>query len=175
MFWKCLLCGERISPIRYWRTRSEFCSDEHEKGYREQTLECLLEVPAPQRVATQLLPSRLPPESVVESREGSKIGEAREDRSSKEALKAVLNRNQWKGSAKNRKTKKKTAGKKRRRRPMTAAQREAISERMKAYWAKKKRLQTPSPVLVESRPSRPGNPVQPSPEERILLYTEKAG
>lgn len=38
----CLLCHEKISRLRAWRTKSEFCSDEHAEIYKRQTLERLL-------------------------------------------------------------------------------------------------------------------------------------
>ena len=42
---KCLLCHNKISRIRAWRTGSEFCSDEHAAVYKKQTLERLLTEP----------------------------------------------------------------------------------------------------------------------------------
>ena len=173
--WKCLLCGNRISPIRYWRTRSEFCRDEHGKAYLDRILECLLEEPARQeRAPIQSLPSWLPAEGAANARQATVIEKARENRSSEEALKAILDRNQSKGSANKGKAKKKTARKKRRR-PMTAAQRKAISKRMKAYWAEKKKAPKPAPVPVEIRPSRPTAPMMPQLKRPIPFYTEKAG
>jgi hypothetical protein len=38
----CLLCHEKISRLRAWRTKSEFCCDEHAEIYKRQTLERLL-------------------------------------------------------------------------------------------------------------------------------------
>lgn len=38
----CLLCHEKISKIRHWRTKSEFCCDEHAAIHRRQTLERLV-------------------------------------------------------------------------------------------------------------------------------------
>lgn len=38
----CLLCKEKISRLRSWRTKSEFCSDEHAAQYKKQTLDRLL-------------------------------------------------------------------------------------------------------------------------------------
>jgi MinD-like ATPase involved in chromosome partitioning or flagellar assembly len=38
----CLLCHEKISRIRHWRTKSEFCCDEHAAIHRRQTLERLV-------------------------------------------------------------------------------------------------------------------------------------
>jgi MinD-like ATPase involved in chromosome partitioning or flagellar assembly len=43
----CLLCHEKISRIRHWRTKSEFCSDEHAAVHRRQTLERLVGHVAP--------------------------------------------------------------------------------------------------------------------------------
>jgi MinD-like ATPase involved in chromosome partitioning or flagellar assembly len=43
----CLLCHEKISRIRYWRTKSEFCCDEHAATHRRQTLERLVGHVAP--------------------------------------------------------------------------------------------------------------------------------
>jgi hypothetical protein len=39
---KCLLCHKGISRLRSWKTKSEFCSDEHADTYKKQTLERLL-------------------------------------------------------------------------------------------------------------------------------------
>ncbi len=38
----CLLCHEKIPRLRAWRTKSEFCSDEHAALYKKQTLDRLL-------------------------------------------------------------------------------------------------------------------------------------
>ena len=38
----CLLCHEKIPRLRAWRTKSEFCSDEHAAQYKKQTLDRLL-------------------------------------------------------------------------------------------------------------------------------------
>jgi MinD-like ATPase involved in chromosome partitioning or flagellar assembly len=38
----CLLCHEKIPRIRHWRTKSEFCCDEHAAIHRRQTLERLV-------------------------------------------------------------------------------------------------------------------------------------
>jgi hypothetical protein len=38
----CLLCHEKVSRLRAWRTKSEFCCDEHAEIYKRQTLERLL-------------------------------------------------------------------------------------------------------------------------------------
>lgn len=38
----CLLCHEKIPRFRYWRTKSEFCCDEHAATHRRQTLERLV-------------------------------------------------------------------------------------------------------------------------------------
>lgn len=38
----CLLCHEKIPRLRAWRTKSEFCCDEHAALYKKQTLERLL-------------------------------------------------------------------------------------------------------------------------------------
>jgi hypothetical protein len=38
----CLLCHEKISRLRAWRTKSEFCCDDHADIYKRQTLERLL-------------------------------------------------------------------------------------------------------------------------------------
>ena len=38
----CLLCHEKIPRIRYWRTKSEFCCDEHAALHRRQTMERLV-------------------------------------------------------------------------------------------------------------------------------------
>jgi len=174
--WKCLQCGNRISPIRYWRTRSEFCRDEHAKAYLDRILECLLEEPVRQeRAPVQSLPSWLPAEGAANARQATVIGTARENRSSEEALKAILDRNESKGSANKGNAKKKISRKKQRRRPMTAAQRKAISKRMKAYWAEKKRVQKSGPVPLEIRPSRPAEPMMPQLKRPIPFYTEKAG
>jgi MinD-like ATPase involved in chromosome partitioning or flagellar assembly len=45
----CLLCHEKISKIRHWRTKSEFCCDEHAAIHRRQTLERLVGYVAPSR------------------------------------------------------------------------------------------------------------------------------
>ncbi len=39
---QCLLCHKKISRLRVWKTKSEFCSDEHADTYKKQTLERLL-------------------------------------------------------------------------------------------------------------------------------------
>lgn len=38
----CLLCHEKVPRLRAWRTKSEFCCDEHAEIYKRQTLERLL-------------------------------------------------------------------------------------------------------------------------------------
>jgi hypothetical protein len=38
----CLLCHEKVPRLRAWRTKSEFCCDEHAELYKRQTLERLL-------------------------------------------------------------------------------------------------------------------------------------
>ena len=38
----CLLCHEKIPRLRHWRTKSEFCCDEHAAMHRRQTLERLV-------------------------------------------------------------------------------------------------------------------------------------
>lgn len=38
---QCLLCHSKISRLRTWKTKSEFCSDEHAEVYKRQTLERL--------------------------------------------------------------------------------------------------------------------------------------
>jgi MinD-like ATPase involved in chromosome partitioning or flagellar assembly len=38
----CLLCHEKIPRLRHWRTKSEFCCDEHAALHRRQTLERLV-------------------------------------------------------------------------------------------------------------------------------------
>ena len=38
----CLLCHEKIPRLRVWRTKSEFCCEEHAALYKKQTLERLL-------------------------------------------------------------------------------------------------------------------------------------
>ena len=39
---QCLLCGKKISRLRVWKTKSEFCRDEHADTYKKQTLDRLL-------------------------------------------------------------------------------------------------------------------------------------
>ena len=39
---QCLLCHKRISRFRVWKTKSEFCCDEHADTYKKQTLDRLL-------------------------------------------------------------------------------------------------------------------------------------
>ena len=39
---QCLLCRKRISRLRVWKTKSEFCCDEHADTYKKQTLDRLL-------------------------------------------------------------------------------------------------------------------------------------
>lgn len=41
----CLLCHEKIPRLRVWRTKSEFCCEEHAALYKKQTLERLLADP----------------------------------------------------------------------------------------------------------------------------------
>ncbi|MBI1354845.1 MAG: hypothetical protein GC160_10900 [Acidobacteria bacterium] len=53
----CLLCHEKIPRLRAWRTKSEFCSDEHAALYKKQTLERLL---TDQNAARKKPPSPLP-------------------------------------------------------------------------------------------------------------------
>ena len=53
---RCLLCHKKISRFRVWKTKSEFCRDEHADTYKKQTLDRLL------RDQEQLLqPSTAPP------------------------------------------------------------------------------------------------------------------
>ena len=53
----CLLCHEKIPRLRAWRTKSEFCSDEHAALYKKQTLERLL---TDQNAARKKPPTPLP-------------------------------------------------------------------------------------------------------------------
>ena len=39
---KCLLCHKRVSRFRAWKTKSEFCCEDHAETYKKQTLERLL-------------------------------------------------------------------------------------------------------------------------------------
>lgn len=39
---QCLLCRKKISRFRVWKTKSEFCCDEHADTYKKQTLDRLL-------------------------------------------------------------------------------------------------------------------------------------
>ena len=39
---QCLLCHKKISRFRIWKTKSEFCCDEHADTYKKQTLDRLL-------------------------------------------------------------------------------------------------------------------------------------
>ena len=39
---RCLLCHKKISRFRIWKTKSEFCRDEHADTYKKQTLDRLL-------------------------------------------------------------------------------------------------------------------------------------
>lgn len=48
----CLLCHEKIPRLRAWRTKSEFCSDEHAAQYKKQTLDRLLTDQNPSQKAT---------------------------------------------------------------------------------------------------------------------------
>jgi hypothetical protein len=56
----CLLCHEKIPRLRAWRTKSEFCCDEHAALYKKQTLERLLVDPAANQNGQSELPE--PPE-----------------------------------------------------------------------------------------------------------------
>ena len=56
----CLLCHEKIPRLRAWRTKSEFCCDEHAALYKKQTLERLLVEPGPTQNGHGQLPE--PPE-----------------------------------------------------------------------------------------------------------------
>ena len=57
----CLLCHEKIPRLRVWRTKSEFCCEEHAALYKKQTLERLLvDSNAPQGSMQAPLPE--PPE-----------------------------------------------------------------------------------------------------------------
>ena len=56
----CLLCHEKIPRLRAWRTKSEFCCDEHAALYKKQTLERLLVDPAATPNGQSSLPD--PPE-----------------------------------------------------------------------------------------------------------------
>ena len=38
----CLLCHAKIPRLRAWRTKSEFCSDEHAEAYKNQMLDRLM-------------------------------------------------------------------------------------------------------------------------------------
>ncbi len=48
----CLLCHEKIPRLRAWRTKSEFCCDEHAAQYKKQTLDRLLTDQNPARKET---------------------------------------------------------------------------------------------------------------------------
>ncbi len=39
---KCLLCHKKVSRLRAWKTKSEFCCEDHAETYKKQTLERLL-------------------------------------------------------------------------------------------------------------------------------------
>ncbi|MCB1019986.1 MAG: hypothetical protein KDC27_08660 [Acidobacteria bacterium] len=56
----CLLCHEKIPRLRAWRTKSEFCCDEHASLYKKQTLERLLVDPSASQNGQSHLPE--PPE-----------------------------------------------------------------------------------------------------------------
>ena len=40
---QCLLCGKKISRLRYWKLKSEFCSEEHAETHKRQTLDRLMQ------------------------------------------------------------------------------------------------------------------------------------
>ncbi len=40
---RCLVCGEKVARLRYWKTKSEFCSDEHAETHKRQTLDRLMQ------------------------------------------------------------------------------------------------------------------------------------
>jgi len=64
----CLLCHEKISRLRAWRTKSEFCCDEHAEIYKRQTLERLLtDHENPKPVEAPPLPVDTTPRDVVAS------------------------------------------------------------------------------------------------------------
>ncbi len=49
----CLLCHEKIPRLRVWRTKSEFCCEEHAALYKKQTLERLLVDPSSNQSSMQ--------------------------------------------------------------------------------------------------------------------------
>ena len=56
----CLLCKEKIPRLRAWRTKSEFCSDEHAAQYKKQTLDRLLTEEADENSGAVPLPIDAP-------------------------------------------------------------------------------------------------------------------
>ena len=40
---RCLLCGNKVPRLRYWKTKSEFCSDDHADSHKRQTLDRLMQ------------------------------------------------------------------------------------------------------------------------------------
>lgn len=56
----CLLCKEKIPRLRTWRTKSEFCSDEHAAQYKKQTLDRLLTEEADENSSSVPLPIDAP-------------------------------------------------------------------------------------------------------------------
>ena len=59
---RCLVCHKKVPRLRSWRTKSEFCCDEHAETYKQQTLARLLD----ERGAPRALELPLPPDEVLE-------------------------------------------------------------------------------------------------------------
>ena len=55
---RCLVCGEKVARLRYWKTKSEFCSDEHAEAHKRQTLDRLMQ--SQEELLTRPAPPPLP-------------------------------------------------------------------------------------------------------------------
>ena len=54
---RCLVCHTRVPRLRAWRTKSEFCSDEHAETYKQQTLARLFDERDPPSAVDLPLPA----------------------------------------------------------------------------------------------------------------------
>ena len=68
---RCLVCHDRVPRLRAWRTKSEFCSDEHAETYKQQTLARLLDERAPATPVDLPLPAH---EILEEEQAPSSVG-----------------------------------------------------------------------------------------------------
>ena len=68
---RCLVCHKKVPRLRAWRTKSEFCSDEHAETYKQQTLARLFDERDPPSAVDLLLPAD---EGFAEEQAPSSVG-----------------------------------------------------------------------------------------------------